>query len=262
MTVHQSAASGFAKDAGTYQKGRPDYPPALQGWLTASLGLDANAEVIDLGAGTGKFTKILAKTNAKVRAIEPVAAMRLEFAKTLPAIPVLEGTATAIPLADASLDAVVCAQAFHWFASPEAVAEIHRVLKPGGRLGLIWNVRDESVAWVKALTGIITPYEGDTPRFHTGQWQAVFPAPGFGRLEETRFPHEHRGPAETVIIARTMSVSFIAALPDETRARVEADVRNLIAKTPELAGQAEVTFPYETRAYVCRRLPHLGVPSL
>ena len=131
---------------------------------------------------------------------------------------------------------------------------MRRALKIGGALGLIWNVRDESVGWVAALTAILAPYEGDTPRFAGERWRKVFPADGFSPLAERRFPHAHVGPPERVIVDRVMSTSFIAALPGDERARVAARVRALIAATPALAGRAEVAFPYQTHAYSCRRL--------
>lgn len=252
--VHHVAAAGFQAEAATYAAGRPDYPAEITDWLQAELGLTPGEHVLDLGAGTGKFTDRLIETGADVVAVEPVAAMRREFAARHPAVACLDGTARHIPLADASLDAVACAQAFHWFADPEALAEIHRVLKPGGTLGFIWNVRDESVAWVRAVTEIITPYEGDAPRFHNGAWKRVFPAEGFGPLVERRFPHGHTGRPETVIVDRILSVSFIAALPAHQRAAVAARLRAVVAAAPELAGRDIVTFPYRTVAYACRRL--------
>ncbi|SMF00288.1 Methyltransferase domain-containing protein [Tistlia consotensis] len=253
MTVHRAAAEGFQAQATTYARGRPDYPPAVAGWLRDDLGLAAGGIVVDLGAGTGKFLPRLLATGATVLAVEPVAGMRAELTARHPEVEARACSADAIPLADASLDAVVCAQAFHWFANRRALAEIRRVLKPGGRLGLIWNVRDESVDWVAALTRILEPYEGDTPRFRSLDW-SLFPADGFGPLVERRYPQGHSGPAEQVILDRMLSVSFIAALPAEEREAVAAAIRRLIAATPALAGRAEVTFPYETRAYSCTKL--------
>lgn len=252
--VHEAAAKGFAAEAGTYAAGRPDYPPEIGGWLVEDLGLAAGRRVLDLGSGTGKFLPRLIEIGAAVVAVEPVAAMRAELSRLHPDVSCLDGTAQNIPLADASLDVVVCAQAFHWFADEAALAEIRRVLKPGGRLGLVWNVRDESVAWVKAVTDVITPYEGDAPRFHTGAWRRLFPATGFGPLDERRFRHGHTGAPERVIVDRMMSVSFIAALPADERATVAARLRAVIAATPELAGREVATFPYETVAVHCRRL--------
>jgi SAM-dependent methyltransferase len=171
-----------------------------------------------------------------------------------PGIEAKAGSAEHIPLADTSVDAVVCAQSFHWFATPEAVHEIHRVLKPGGALGLIWNVRDESVEWVAALTRIMESFKGDTPRFEGQKWRAVFPADGFSPLREQRFSNKHAGPTEQVIIDRILSVSFIAALPPEGQELVRSKIRELIATSPELAGKVQVTFPYKTAAFVCTKL--------
>jgi SAM-dependent methyltransferase len=253
QSIHHAAATGFGAKAATYASGRPDYPQAIVDWLRASAGVTPGTTVLDLGAGTGKFTPNLIAAGATVIVVEPVDAMRQALSEKLPDIDARAGTAEAIPLADRSVDTVVCAQAFHWFASARALAEIARVLRPGGRLALIWNVRDESVAWVRALTDIMTPHEGDAPRYHTGQWRDAFADGPFGPLVETVLPHVHRGSAETVIIDRTMSVSFIAALPPDEQARVRADLDALIAATPELSGQAEVSFPYATSAFVATK---------
>jgi SAM-dependent methyltransferase len=164
------------------------------------------------------------------------------------------GAADAMPLDDASVDAVVCAQSFHWFATAASLAEIARVVKPGGTLALVWNVRDEAMPWVKRITELITPYEGDAPRYYKGDWRRVFPAPGFGPLEQTDFPHAHVGPAERVIVERFMSVSFIAVLAPEERARAEAQLRALIADEPLLAGRETVEMPYVTAAFRARRV--------
>jgi hypothetical protein len=128
------------------------------------------------------------------------------------------------------------------------------VLRVGGVLGLIWNVRDEGMAWVAALRAIFDAYEGDAPRYHTQAWRRLFPAAGFGPLCERRFPHGHTGSPQHVIIDRVLSTSFIAALPLAERDRVAARVRRLIAATPELAGKSQVTLPYVTAAFSCRRL--------
>jgi SAM-dependent methyltransferase len=250
--VLPATAEGFARDTGAYVRGRPDFPRAALGWLREDLGLDRGKTAIDLGAGTGKFTRLMVQTHADILAIEPSRPMLDRLTEGLPGINALRGSAQAIPLALASADAVVCAQAFHWFATREALAEIRRVLRPGGYLGLIWNVRDSSVPWVRALTAIMAPHEGDAPRHDHGEWRQVFPAEGFEPLRQRSCPHVHVGPPEQVIVDRVASVSFIAALPEQTRAGVLAQVRALIADTPELAGRASVEFPYVTHAYWCR----------
>ena len=249
--IHPAAAEGFGRDADAYVRGRPDFPSAAYAWLREDLGLQPGKTVIDLGAGTGKFTRLLVETGATVTAVEPVAAMRDRMVRDLPGVTSLQGHAQNIPLPDACADALICAQAFHWFANADSLAEIRRVLKPGGVLGLIWNVRDQSVDWVRALTSIMDPYEGDAPRYDDGEWRAVFPARGFGELHEKSFPHVHIGSPAQVIVDRVASVSFIAALDVPTRARVLAKVRALIDATPELAGRSSVSFPYITRVYWC-----------
>ena len=252
--IHRAAADGFAAGAATYVQGRPDYPVEVEDWLRHDLGLAAGKVAVDLGAGTGKFQPRLRATGAKVIAVEPVPAMLAELTRLNPGAEAKAGSAENIPLADGSVDAVVCAQSFHWFAKREALAEIRRVLKPGGALGLIWNVRDQSVDWVATLTDILRPYEGDVPRYHTMRWRSVFPAEGFGPLIERHFAHGHTGSPERVIIDRTLSTSFIAALSPAERVVVATKVRELIAATPSLAGRSEVTFPYDTATYRCTRL--------
>lgn len=251
--IHHAAAEGFSSQADTYARGRPDYPTDIDNWLRQALGLGPGKSVVDLGAGTGKFTRRLAATGATVIAVEPVAQMRAQLTAALPAVQALEGSAEAIPLADGGVDAVVCAQAFHWFANDKAVAEIRRVLRPCGKLGLVWNVRDESVDWVAQLTAIMRPLEGDAPRFYKGDWKRVFPAEGFGELKLTSLPYQHVGPAQQVIIDRVMSVSFIAALPQAQQDGVRERLQAVIASHPALAGQAEVAFPYRTDAYCCEK---------
>ncbi|RBP02319.1 methyltransferase family protein [Roseiarcus fermentans] len=253
-TLHRSAAEGFEAGAPAYAAGRPGYPGALDGWLSDALGLGPGKTALDLGAGTGKFTPRLVATGARVTAVEPVAAMRAEFRRANPDIDIAEGRAEAIPAADASVDAVVCAQSFHWFATPAALAEIRRVLKVGGALGLVWNVRDLRVGWVAALDEIMRPYESDAPRHESGAWRNAFPAPGFSALDERRFAHAHEGPPERVIVDRVLSVSFIAALDAAERAKVEDAVRGLIAAAPDLSGRDRVAFPYETVAARSLRL--------
>ncbi|WP_439862401.1 class I SAM-dependent methyltransferase [Pseudomonas antarctica] len=252
--VHTSAQQGFSTQAVTYAQGRPDYPRQLTGWLADTLHINARSTVIDLGAGTGKFTRMLSTLAPTLIAVEPLEAMGAQLRKLLPDVRLLNGTAESIPLDAASADALVCAQAFHWFSTEAALAEIHRVLKPGGRLGLVWNVRDESVDWVAAITAIITPYEGDTPRFHTGRWREAFTGEYFSAPEMTCFPYSHVGSPQEVIMDRFLSVSFIAALPAAQKAVVTAQLQALIDTHPDLIGRDTVAFPYQTQAFVCQRL--------
>jgi SAM-dependent methyltransferase len=251
--INPRAATGFGNAAAAYASGRPDYPQALIGWLKDTLKLGRGKTVLDLGAGTGKFTARLLDADAFVIAIEPVQAMRLELVKRFRGVDAREGTAEHIPVPDASVDAVTCAQSFHWFAGPAALAEIKRVLRPGGYLGLVWNLRDEGVAWVKQIADIVEAHREGVPHHEQGAWRHAFPAEGFGEPEETRFGHVHRGPASKVILDRMMSISFIASMPKQEQEKVKADLQALIANTPELAGKDEIEFPYETLAVAIQK---------
>ncbi len=251
--VRPEALEGFGRAAQAYSSGRPDYPRELLGWLRESIGLRRGKTAIDLGAGTGKFTSLLVQTEAEVIAVEPVDAMRAELVRRMPAICAAAGTAQAMGLGQGVADALLCAQSFHWFANESALAEMHRALKPDGRLGLIWNVRDESVDWVAAITEIILPYEGDAPRYSKGQWRRVFDGHLFSPPVETRFEYRHVGSPQQVILDRFLSVSFIAALPAPEQGKVAERLRELMASHKQLAGRERIAFPYQTHAYHCLR---------
>jgi SAM-dependent methyltransferase len=252
--LHQAAATGFAQGADHYVRGRPGYPPELSGWLRDALGLGPGKTALDLGAGTGKFLPVLLATGAQVVAVEPVPAMLSRLAADYPQVRACEGLATATGLADASVDAVICATAFHWFATRAALDEIHRVLKPGGHLGLVWNVRDERVPWVARLGALVNRFEDDAPRQASGAWRTVFPHSGFGPLQQSEFVNGYQGPAQQVIVDRVLSTSFIAALPPAARAEVAHAVEALIAAEPTLAGQAVVEMAYRCMAYATQKL--------
>jgi len=225
--VHEAAAEGFARGAGAYERGRPSYPPEAVCWLAEQLELAPGTRVLDLAAGTGKLTRLLANTGASLIAVEPVAEMRSALAELAPGVDVRAGTAEAIPLPHASVDAVAVAQAFHWFASEQALAEIARVLTPTGRLGLVWNRRDLTLPLQAAISEIIEPHRGSTPSFMTGNWREAF--------QHTRLfipAAEHQVPYEQSLtidqlIDRVLSVSFIAALSPSARDEVEREVRAL-----------------------------------
>jgi len=238
--IHRAAATGFARAVDEYERGRPGYPPAA----IEALGLRPGETVLDLAAGTGKLTRLLVEAGATVIAVEPVAEMRA----VLPAaVRALEGTAEAIPVADASVDFVTVAQAFHWFDGDAALREIHRVLRPGGRLALVWNRRVEDAPINRELEAIFEPHRADTPTHRYDAWRAAFERTDlFGRLDEHVFPNDQRLDADG-LAARVGSISFIAALPERERAEV-------IAATRELAADGPVSVPYRTEVQVAERL--------
>jgi SAM-dependent methyltransferase len=252
--VHELATVGFGRAADEYERARPGYPPEAVAWLVERLAVDGSKTVLDLAAGTGKLTRQLVPTGAEIVAVEPVAEMRARLVEALPGVEALEGTAEAIPLPDASVDAVTIGQGFHWFANEHALAEIHRVLRRDGRLGLIWNARDESVDWVARLSEILEPHRGGVPRYVSRDWQRAFETTTrFGPLEERQFPFAHEMDAET-LVARVASISFIAALPPNERERRLAEVRALAERHPATRGKATFALPYRTAVFVTARV--------
>jgi len=249
QAVHEAAAKGFQVAGEAYERGRPEYPKEAVDHLIEVLDLQPGRTVADLGAGTGKFTKLLVTSGATVIAVEPVEGMRRKFASLLPQIQILDGTAESMPLQDRSADTVIAAQAFHWFNGDKALAEIHRVLKPGGELGLIWNARDESLDWVAKLTTIIDPHEGGAPRYKSGRWREAFERSTlFSPLQDEHFRYVQRGTYDT-IVDRVGSISFISALPESARQKVLKEVRDLLSNHPQTRGQSEVELPYRTDVY-------------
>lgn len=144
----------FGAVAGRYESGRPEYPAEAVNWLLGPLGAGGH-RVVDVGAGTGKLSRAIAATGAAVTAVDPDAAMLAELRTHSPRIGTLVGTGERIPLADSAVDAVLCGQAWHWIDAVAGAAEAGRVLRPGGVLGLVWNVRDDRDPLVRRLTAIM-----------------------------------------------------------------------------------------------------------
>ena len=246
--IHDLAARGFERAGDDYERGRPSYPAEAIEFLVRELEVQAGTRVLDLAAGTGKLTRQLVPTGAELVAVEPVAGMRRKLAEAAPGVETLAGTAEAIPLADASVDAVVCAQAFHWFDGDRALAEIHRVLRPGGGLALIWNVRDETVEWEKRLSELMKRHQLNAPRKRWGRWREAFERTElFTALREREFAHQQEGDFDTMV-ARVASISFVSALPDEERERFLGEVRRLV----EPYG-SPLVMHYRTEVYWTRR---------
>jgi SAM-dependent methyltransferase len=255
MAVHPVAQQGFGAPA-DYETARPSYPPDAVDWLRDVLRLDKANRVCDLAAGTGKLTRLLAPSLAGLFAIEPVAGMRATFGALLPDVPVVAGTAEALPIATGTLDAVTVAQAFHWFDFDAAVAELARVLRPGGRLALVWNARDRSVEWVDQVWSIMDRVEKRAPWRDHEHWRdsAQRAMPGFGPLHEAEFRHE-QSLAPDDVVRRVASVSHVAVLPDAERAAVLDEVRRVVATHPGTAGRDTVAIPYRVDCSWAERLP-------
>ena len=252
-TIHRAAAAGYALSAEAYDRGRPSYPLEAVAWLARTLRIHSGSTVAELGAGTGKFTSQLVPLRARVVAIEPVEAMRARLATAVPTATPLAGTAEALPLGDASVDAAIAAQAFHWFDHDAALAELARVLRPGGRLGLAWNVRYRSIDWSRRLTEIVDRVAGDAPRHATAPWRAAFERTHrFSPVDDASFPNPMSVSPEQ-LLDRVASISFVAAADPSARESVLDEVRELLASHPDLAGRERILFPYRTDVYAWER---------
>jgi SAM-dependent methyltransferase len=252
MGVHATAAEGFARSAEAYERGRPGYPREAIAWLGRRLGLGPGRTVLDVAAGTGKLSRPLARTGAEVLAVEPVAEMRSLIGSGVSA---LDGTAEALPLPDASVNAITVGQAFHWFDGDTALAELHRVLRPGGALALVWNRRRLEDPIHAAIDRILAPYRGDVPSHRSPGWRKCFERTElFGPFEERGFENAQVLEGDG-LVDRIGSTSFVAALPAAERAGVLSEVR-------ALAGAGPVTLRYVTEVQVCGRRPNArGMPS-
>jgi ubiquinone/menaquinone biosynthesis C-methylase UbiE len=238
--IHHAAATGFARSAAAYERARPGYPAAAVDLIVAAL---PGPRVLDLAAGGGKLTRELVERELDVVAVEPVAEMRALIA---PPARVLDGTAEAIPLADASVDAVTVAQAFHWFDLQRALPEIHRVLRPGGVLVLIWNRRRVKDPVQRDLQRIMEPHRSGTPAHRVDAWRAELVASDlFGPLAEQILANEQVLDADG-LAEHISSISFVAALDEAPRAALLDEVRELAAAGP-------VTLRYDVELHVAPR---------
>ena len=241
-SLHSDARNGFSAGASAYDRGRPGYPGVLVESLATTLSISKDSKVVDLGAGTGKLTKLLLPYT-DVIAVEPVAAMHSILSQSCPEADVLEGTAESIPIADGSADAVVVAQAFHWFSTTAALREIHRVLAPNGKLALVWNLRDENVAWVAKLMDTIRPYEGDTPRYTSGRWRSVFKDQKLFQMEtHQKWQHAEQKTIDE-ILAHVSSISYISSLETSRRSLILAAIQQQL-KSAHPSGS--IAFPYRS----------------
>lgn len=233
--LRMAQASSFGAAAAAYERGRPSYPEHALDWLLPP----GARRVADVGAGTGKLTRLLRGRGLDVVAVEPSPGMRAQFTRSVPGVPALCGTAEEIPVADGSLDAVMLAQAWHWADPARALPEIARALAPGGRLCLLWNVRDERVGWVAEL-GRIMHTADQLEADHTPPLGRPFRPPE--RLVVRWVSHLTPG----MVIDLVSSRSYVLTRPPAERAAILGSVRHLLDTHPALAGMDDIALPYLT----------------
>jgi SAM-dependent methyltransferase len=248
MALHPLAAR-FAEVAGAYERGRPEYAPAVVGALAAELRIPADRAVLDLAAGTGKLTRALLDAGLDVVAVEPQAPLRELLAASIGEGRVREGLAEAIPLPDASVSAVTVADAFHWFDHAAALAEIARVLGPGGGLAVLATAPDwGGASWAHDVGTLLSGLRPEHPHFDGPPWQdAVRAAGGWSEPWEVRVTTMR--PAEPEHVADyLLSMSWIAALPEDRRAELLSRVGAAVG-----AGETPAELPVHVTIWLTRR---------
>jgi SAM-dependent methyltransferase len=238
-------ANEFAKAASVYEGARPEFPVAAIDWLCEQLQITSGTRVLDLAAGTGRMTQPLYARTRSIVAVDPVPQMREVLHAALPEIEVLDGTAEAIPLPDGSVGAVVVAQAFHWFDPKPAVAEIARVLEPGGRLGLVWHSPDRSDSLQQAFRTIVEQGRRGAPIHASGGGTRYIEPSGPLRCiarESMRDVHVYDADR---LVALALSTSHFAALLPDQQAVGEGEIRALVGAS----GTVELPYVVELVAY-------------
>lgn len=261
MAVDRSVAKGFGSIASLYESIRPSYPMAAVEGLRASVlarrmagGSSATKlTVADVGAGTGKLTELFVQAGDDVLAVEPDERMLVALSERLPTVRALSGTGESTGLDDGSVDLLVVAQAFHWMIPEDAFAEFARVVRSGGSVALIWNVRDERSPWVQRFNVLLERFGDGVMANHPARPEADL-YPGFSRFVETNFSYEQELDVER-LEALVRSRSYVIAMPDKERAVFLEEVANFARTDVDLAGKTVFSQPYETRVFRFDRLP-------
>ncbi len=238
MPAHDPTGLRFGEAAAAYERGRPEYPVEVIDWLLQ----DHPRTVVDVGAGTGKLTRAFIGRADAVVAVEPDPVMRAALAERLPGTAVLAGTGEALPLPDHYADLVVAGQAWHWVDPVRGSAEVARVLRPGGSLGLVWNDRDEDDPWIARLGAVLREF-GTSP---DADYQPRVDPP-FGSFETVEIPWVHHVPVQAVVDMVT-SRSYVIALADDVR---DSLVARVVALADEATDESTGLVPvrYVTRGY-------------
>ncbi len=244
MSDREQMSTSFGRAAATYEAGRPEYPAAAVQWMLAPVATRTPLRVADVGAGTGKLTRAVLALAADVVAVDPDAAMLDQLRAGLPDVRTVEGQAERMPLPDASIDAVVLGQAWHWVDPEAGSREIGRVLAPGGVLGLVWNIRDENVPWVARLTEIMHGSNAEQLIADGGPRVAE----PFETLERREWTWTRRMSPEAAL-DMVRSRSYVITAEPAERARIEREVAEHVAQHPSPEADGSIDMPYVTHAF-------------
>jgi SAM-dependent methyltransferase len=239
---HRRRARSFGDVAEAYQQARPTYPPHAVEWV-----LDAapGREVLDLAAGTGKLTRVIAEAGASVTAVEPLDEMRAQLESAYPGIPAMAGSAEQIPLDSDSVDAVLVGQAFHWFDPVRALDEIDRVLRPGGVLGIFWNVRDDSIGWVAEFSASLAIGADVLSQVDGSDWAPIEEHPRYAQVDRRDFPNPTAFDANRLVTWAASTSHFATMQPGERESTLQ-QVREFALRHPGLGDDDHFTMPFVT----------------
>jgi ubiquinone/menaquinone biosynthesis C-methylase UbiE len=236
-------------DADDYERLRPDYAAEAGAWLAERAGLGSRSVAVDVGAGTGKLTRLLVGRVGEVVALEPAGNMLAKLREVIPGARAVQGTAEALPFPDGSVDLVVAGHAFHHFVWAPALEEMHRALRPGGWLALVWSLSDPADPLEPAIGAILDRHLPSCP-IHVAfdSWRDAF-AEGilFEEVDTRRFPHEQRLPSASLVALMATS-SDVASMPDDVRRRVLVEVDALARTLPD-----PIVVGRQTRVHLFRR---------
>ncbi|KAJ6547588.1 S-adenosyl-L-methionine-dependent methyltransferase [Mycena capillaripes] len=272
MSVHSVAQSGFGIGNELYDRARPSYKPLALSHIRSAVKTPAPINVVEIGAGTGIFTRAFlahpewAGAFEELKAVEPSEGMRDVFSKTVSdehgRVSIIEGTFQESHIEDGWADLVVVAQAFHWCPDfARASEEFGRILKPGGVLALIWNLEDRQAAnWVAQVRDRIERYEQGSPQYRLGLWRQAFDTPAYQKAFEPPQKQTWSAPlpaTQDIVLDRACSKSYMAILPAEETAKVREDLTAIVKKGEDKVwineSEGIFEYPYKTDVFISRK---------